>query len=194
MKKQFLESNLFCNLISTTFLIVHRVSLITVDIKAKGCGFQKMYTFLHLTFQEFLAAYHIAHLKRDEQKDLITLHGESKHMLQVWKFYCGLAQFDESCNQFKTLIDFMTQNCDTLFTVQCSFESQQQHTCNSVIESCNSLSFKDKFLTPSDFTANSYVIAILRITLYINLCLIAVPYPESVYIHCLRRLGENCHW
>ncbi len=26
-------------------------------------------------------------------------------------------------------------NCDTIFTVQCSFESQQQHTCDSVIES-----------------------------------------------------------
>ncbi len=37
---------------STDFL-----GLITVDIKAIGCGFQKMYTFLHLTFQEFLAAY-----------------------------------------------------------------------------------------------------------------------------------------
>ncbi len=131
--------------------------LITVDIKAIGCGFQKMYTFLHLTFQEFIAAYHISRLKRDEQHDLITLHGESKHMLQVCKFYCGLVQFDESCNQFKTLIDSMTQNCDTLFTVQCSFESQQQHTCDSVIES-NSLSFKDKFLTPSDFTAIGYVI------------------------------------
>ncbi len=68
--------------------------LITVDIKAIGCGFQKMYTFLHLTFQEFLAAYHISHLKSDEQQDLITHHGESKHMLQVWKFYCGLVQFD----------------------------------------------------------------------------------------------------
>ncbi len=112
---------------------------------------------LHLTFQEFLAAYHISHLKSDEQQDLITHHGESKHMLQVWKFYCGLVQFDESCNQFKTLIDSMTQNCDTIFTVQCSFESQQQHTCDSVIKS-NSLSFKDKFLTPSDFTAISYVI------------------------------------
>ncbi len=129
--------------------------LITVDIKAIGCVFQKMYTFLHLTFQEFLAAYHISHLKSDEQQDLITLHGESKHMLQVWKFYCGLVQFDEICNQFKTLFDSM--NCDTLFSVQCSFESQQQHTCDSIIES-NSLSFKDKFLTPSDFTAISYVI------------------------------------
>ncbi len=76
-------------------------------------------------------------------------------MLQVWKFYCGLVQFDEICNQFKKLID--TMNCDTLFTVQCSFESQQQHTCDRVIKS-NSLSCKDTFLTPSDFTAISYVI------------------------------------
>ncbi len=143
---------------------------------------------VHLTFQEFLAAYHISHLKRDEQKDLITRHGEFKHMLQVWKFYCGLVQFDESCNQFKTLIDFMTQNCDTL---QCSFESQQQHTYDSLIESCNSLSFKDKFLTPSDFTAISYVIFNTAHHIVHKLVFDSCPLSrEDIYIHCLRRF---CH-
>ncbi len=53
-------------------------------------------------------------------------------------------------------------NCETLLKVQCSFESQQEHTCDSVVES-NSLSFKDKFLTPSDFTAIGYGISNLTV-------------------------------
>ncbi len=32
------------------------LGLITIDVKAALCGFEKMYTFLHLTFQEYLAA------------------------------------------------------------------------------------------------------------------------------------------
>ena len=126
------------------------LGLITIDIKAVQCGFDKIYTFLHLTFQEFLAAYYIS---RVQQRDVISKYGNSKRMQQVWKFYCGLVK---KHNHFKTLMEHM--NCDELLKVQCSFESQQPHTCDCVVES-NSLSFKDKFLTNSDFTAIGYVIS-----------------------------------
>ena len=97
------------------------LSLITVDKVALRYGMQKLYTFLHLTFQEFLAAYHISQLKEEEQTELIKKYGSAKQMQAVWKFYCGLVRFDEN-NKFKTLLD--RAQFGTLYNVQCSLESQ----------------------------------------------------------------------
>ena len=129
--------------------------LLTFDRVALKYGFQKLYTFLHLTFQEFLTAYHISKLEEEEQTELFNEYGNSKLMQNVWKFYCGLVKFDD-CDKFKSLVN-ETQT-GTLYKVQCSFESQQPNTCDSIVED-GSLSFKDKFLTPSDFTAMAFVIS-----------------------------------
>ena len=129
--------------------------LITVDRVALKYGLQKLYTFLHLTFQEFLAAYHISKLEEEEQTKLVDEYGNAEQMQIVWKFYCGLVKFDD-CNKFRSLVS--NTQTGTLYKVQCSFESQQPNTCDSIVED-GGLSFKDKFLTPSDFTAIAFVIS-----------------------------------
>ena len=131
------------------------LGLITVDKVALKYGFQKLYTFLHLTFQEFLAAYYISELEEVEQTKLVNEYGNAKQMQIVWKFYCGFVKFDD-CNKFRRLVS--NTQTGTLYKVQCSFESQQSITCDSIVED-SSLSFKDKFLTPSDFTAIAFVIS-----------------------------------
>ena len=142
-----------------TFFNVHSnrdyFGLITVDRVALKYGFQKLYTFLHLTFQEFLSAYLISRLEEEEQTKLINEYRNAKQMRIVWKFYCGLVKFDDH-NRFKSLVN--DTQTGTLYKVQCSFESQQPSTCDSIVED-GSLSFKDKFLTPSDFTAIAFVIS-----------------------------------
>ena len=130
--------------------------LITVDNIATMCGFQDVYTFLHLTFQEFLAAYYISSLNEKEQMELIEKHGKAIQMKQVWKFYCGLVKFDSSGSKFKTLVSQAQHGA--LHRIQCSFESQQPSTCDHVVED-NCLKFADCFLTSSDFTAMSFVIS-----------------------------------
>ena len=130
--------------------------LITVDNIATMCGFQDVYTFLHLTFQEFLAAYYISSLEEKEQMELIEEHGKAMQMKQVWKFYCGLVEFDASGSKFKTLVSQAQHG--TLHRIQCSFESHQPSTCDHVVED-NCLKFSDCFMTSSDFTAMAFVIS-----------------------------------
>lgn len=131
------------------------LGLLAIDRLAKRCGFQKLFTFLHLTFQEFLGAYYISNLEKGKQMELIEKFGKAKQMQQVWKFYCGLVQFNGECGRFKAL----TSNSEygTLFNIQCSFESQQSLTCDYIIDN-NSLSLTDTFLSPSNFSAIAYVI------------------------------------
>ena len=131
------------------------LGLINVDKVALQHGFQKLYTFLHLTFQEFLSACYISNLQLEEQVELINRLGSAKQMQIVWKFYCGLVKFDDQI-KFESLLE-KTQY-GRLYEVQCSFESQQPSTCHSIIEN-GTLSFKNNFFTPSDFTAIAFVIS-----------------------------------
>ena len=131
------------------------LGLINVDKVALQHGFQKLYTFLHLTFQEFLAACHISDLDDDQQTKAISEHGNAKHLQVVWKFYCGLVKFGNHI-KFDDLLEKIEYG--TLYRVQCSFESQQPSTCDIVVED-SSLSFKDNFFTPSDFAAIAFVVS-----------------------------------
>ena len=132
------------------------LGLITVDRMARTCGFENLYTFLHLTFQEYLAAYHIKEQKR-KGLGVLKYSSNKKHMQVVWKFYCGLVDFNED-GEFASLMDYTRlRKDDDLFCVQCAFESQRLIACDYVVKS-GALSFRNHFLTPSDFTAIGYAI------------------------------------
>ena len=135
------------------------LGLITVDCIAAKFGFQDLYTFLHLTFQEYLAAYHITKLGEEEQTKIIEKYGKKKHMRVVWKFYCGLIDFENDTMKFEKLVK-CSESSDDLFHIQCAFESQKSIVCDSVIRSREegSLTLKSHFLTPSDLTAIGFVV------------------------------------
>ena len=135
------------------------LGLITVDCIAAKFGFQDLYTFLHLTFQEYLAAYHITKLGEEEQTKIIEKYGKKKHMRVVWKFYCGLIVFENDTKKFEKLVK-CSESPDDLFHIQCAFESQKSIVCDSVIWSGEegSLALKNHFLTPSDLTAIGFVV------------------------------------
>ena len=132
------------------------LGLINVDRISKEYGYQGLYTFLHLTFQEYLAAYHISQLKEEEQTKVIKTYRKKKHMQVVWKFYCGL---DVNLTKFEELMKLLQD--DDLFQIQCAFESQQSIICDSVIQSGeeSSLTLKNRIMTPSDLTALGFVIS-----------------------------------
>ena len=131
------------------------LGLITVDWKATICGFQNLYSFCHLTFQEFLAAYHISRLEVQEQLAIIQSCGPMEHMYMVFKFYCGLVKFEEDCGRFKKLLE--VAEFETLHKVQCCFESQQPATCDFVTDR-GMIVVDESFRTPSDYTCLGYVV------------------------------------
>ena len=184
------------------------LGLITVDCIAAKFGFQDLYTFLHLTFQEYLAAYHITKLGEEEQTKIIEEYGKKKHMRVVWKFYCGLIDFENDTKKFEKLVE-CSESPDDLFHIQCAFESQKSIVCDSVIQSGEegSLTLKSHFLTPSDLTAIGFVVSTASEShpvkkLVLNRCTlgeegISAFFQEAgdrvMSIHTLSYHGGNCN-
>ena len=135
------------------------LELIIPDVSAMKCRFQNLYAFLHLTFQEYLAACHISNMDDAKQRETIVKYGMKKHMQVVWKFYCGLVSFHHG-SVFEEIVKSV-QSEDDLFSIQCAFESKQSVVCDYILkhttDSC--LSFKNQFISPSDLMAIVYVMA-----------------------------------
>ena len=131
------------------------LGLVTVDRAATLYDYKELYTFVHLTFQEFLAAYHVSRLEEEEQMKVISKYGKEKHMLVVWKFYSGLVKFKNQ-SKFEQLLIL---NEDRLFHCWCAFESQDPANTGSVVllDKDNGLTFKGHKFYPLDFHPISYV-------------------------------------
>ena len=132
------------------------LGLITIDRTAGLYGYKDIYTFMHLTFQEYLAAYHISTLSDEEQLKLIQEHGDKNHMLVVWKFYCGLVKIKAFENKFKSILHKSEGNI--LFHIQCAYETQQKIACAQLLKAIHyHFQLADKYLSTPDFTAIGYV-------------------------------------
>ena len=130
--------------------------LLAADRTDKYYGLKDVFTFLHHTLQEYLAAYHLASLDEDQQTEIIKLNSGQDHMLTTFKFYCGLVNFENKISQFNDI----TTKTNTLFLVHCTYENQQPELCHRALEMMHGeILISSCTLTPADFTALSYVIS-----------------------------------
>ena len=135
------------------------LGLVIVDKYFVRYGLKEIYTFLHLTFQEFLAACHIARLSSQDQMNIISKYGGDKKLGVVWKFCCGMTQFsdEQKMHNFEQLYE--KSKDDVLLQLHCAHESQQDSLCTHVVKSYDSTIILDKqSLNPADFTALGYVL------------------------------------
>ena len=135
------------------------LGLIVIDRYFMKYGYDETYTFLHQTFQEYLAAVHIAGLSNSEQMDLINIHSKSKHLLVVWRFLCGMMDFSQPAAI--TLFDLLLKKAslDSLTNIRFAYESQHALPCTNVLNMCEGiLMFSKMHLSPLDCAAIGYVI------------------------------------
>ncbi len=148
------------------------LGLVTVDSTASLLDFEEIYCFLHLTFQEFLAAFYIDTQDDDKQLDIIKENRDKKAMLVVWKFYCGIKKFlDPHSEQIELILN--SKSMADKYKIQCAFESQQPIVC-SIVMKTEILTFEDYTFSPIDFNAIGYVIshASHPITLILKNCIL----------------------
>ena len=130
--------------------------LLTIDGTIKIVGLEDTVVFLHLTLQEYLAACHMARMDEHQQTEMIRLHSGKGHMLTMFKFYCGLVNFQNRLQQFDDIVESAP---NMLYVFHCAYETQLACVCIRAMELLNGkVSLESGVLTPADFTVWAYVI------------------------------------
>ena len=130
------------------------------SVSALYGGGRVSYNFLHLTVQEFFAAYHISHLD-SSGLEVFQRYGKAQRWNAVWRFVAGLTKF----RYYEGHIDesiFIEENSKhrvyfSNFLVQCLFEAQSAEYFSSILRSSANISVI--FPTALDMYALGYCIA-----------------------------------
>ena len=168
---------------------VNDLGLIVTDRYFMRYGLDDTYTFLHLTFQEYLAAVYIAGLSETERMDIIQNYKYQKNLYVMWKFLCGMMDF--SCtNTMATFESLMEATDDILTKIQCCYETQHSSPCTYVINAVNGLLVFNNS-TPSDCTAIGYTINISDFHSMICLTFVKSDFSSEGALSLLQNIGDH---
>ncbi len=144
------------------------LSLITCNQTAQLSGVTTFYSFLHLTLQEFLAAYHLVHAEEEKKIDLIeTLKVKITNLINstLWTFYFGLEIFQFEINPF--LLDLLPSSelfivgtqlyTGVMNSIKLAYESQQKLVCDELVRHFEG-KINLRFIHPYDVPTVVYVI------------------------------------
>ena len=93
------------------------------------------YNFLHLTLQEFFAAYHISHLG-SSGLEVFKQYGKDKRWNVVWRFVAGLTKFEHYKGHMDSDLFIKSRKDNeieiSIFTIQCLFEAHSVDHFSSI--------------------------------------------------------------
>ena len=121
------------------------------------------YNFLHLTVQEFLAAYHISCQPVEEQVKLLQVHSSKQHFSRVWRFLAGLTAFNGiGWDVFNSIMNNSRcgsdmKICKSLL-VNCLYEAQDPSICSQVLSDCCAV-YSPMSVTHYDYYSLGYCVA-----------------------------------
>ena len=115
----------------------------------------KSFSFVHLTFQEYLTAIYIAWCDEESQRNaIVTEHCSERTFLVVWQFLFGILK--PYSDELLSKIQEATPK-NHLLHVQCAYESQDPTACAKVLGfHHNSLVFRG--IRPSDLPCLTYAL------------------------------------
>ena len=140
---------------------VANLGFIVVDRKIGFTGGEPILSFVHLTNQEFLAAFHVSTLPPDEQLKAVREHVGQPHMGVVLKFFCGLTGL-QNPDHWTSILDNALINeygmkKVNLKAVHCVFESQNGQRCRELFSKAGGkLVIHNETLTLLDYCVVGY--------------------------------------
>ena len=140
---------------------IANLGIIVVDKKVGFSGGEPILSFVHLTNQEFLAAYHVSTLPPDEQLQAIREHVGQPHMGVVLKFFCGITKLQNpdhwTAIMDNALVDEHGEKMVILSALHCVFESQNGQRCRELFSKAGGkLLIKNETLSLLDYCVIGY--------------------------------------
>ncbi|KAL5516560.1 hypothetical protein EMCRGX_G001928 [Ephydatia muelleri] len=146
------------------------LGILVVDENEEECGASHVLTFVHLTHQEFLAAYYASRLPSGEQLKAISEDIVQPHMGVVLKFFCGITKL-QNPDHWAAIMDILLTNKDdrkmpvTLRALHCVFESQNGQRCRELFSKADGkLQIINDTLTLLDYSVIGYCLESARNT------------------------------
>lgn len=129
-------------------------------------GCEVSFSFLHLTLQEYLAAFHISLLQLDVQKNIFEENGHLPHFHTVWRFFAGLKGFDK-IGWNTVWLKYQEESPDWLnasyclqpLYIHCLYESQDSNGALQCGTEATNVGFLPTIISPFDCFALSNCIA-----------------------------------
>ncbi len=136
------------------------LGLLSIDKQFTEVGVEETFSFLHLTFQEFLGAYYISRLPDQKSLECFREYGQLPHMKVTWKFFCGITQLkkDHELKVFESMVELMRKG-SMLHVLQCASESRNKESANRFVSSTHGvIAMQDESLFATDCVALSFVL------------------------------------
>ena len=147
-----------------------KLGILVVDENEEEYGASHVLTFVHLTHQEFLAAYYASRCSSDEQLKAIREAIVQPHMGVVLKFFCGITKL-QNPDHWAAIMDILLTNKDgvtmpvTLRALHCVFESQNGQRCRELFSKADGkLHIFNDTLTLLDYCVIGYCLESARDT------------------------------